>query len=119
MADNITIKYYRKRCQAFNKQIDSFCNKAGITSNLNNALSYRASQGIGKFWGELYLAPKLYLANSRTFLNYRLTLDNDFANDVMNIDEIFKFQQEAVKDLQLHIELKNIMKNDYINSGKI
>lgn len=115
MSEQITIKYYKRKIQKFNSIISDFCEEENIPNSFNNALHYKSNKGIGKFWKNLYLAPKLFLANSKAFLNYRETLDNDFANEIMNTDEIFKFQQEAVKSSELHKELKKIMKIDFIN----
>jgi len=115
MKDDITVKYYRKRLKDFHVTIEDFCQEEGIPCTINNALHYKANMGVGRFWKHLYVAPKLYLANSRAFLNYRNTLDPDFKNEIIDTEEIFSFQQEALKNLYLQKELQKIMKNDFIN----
>jgi len=114
MADKINVRYYKERCKNFINTVNEFCQIEQIPCNINNALMYKSNIGVGPFWKHLYKAPKMYLAHSKSFLNYRRTLDPDFANDILDDEEIFKFQNEALRDPDLYLELKKTMKHDFI-----
>jgi hypothetical protein len=111
---DVITRYYTKRIKNFNMTINTFCKEKGIPSSLNNALTYKANMGIGCFWKNLYVAPKIYLANSKSFLAYRESLDIDFQNDIITNDEIFALQQETIKNKHIKEQLKKVMKYDFI-----
>ena len=110
---DLKTKYYKDKINDFNFIIENFCNTEKIPVSFNNALRFRSKTGVGPFWYNLYKAPKVYLASSRSFYSYRQTLDNDFKNELLTDDEIYKIRSEIVKDRSLNDELKKIMCNDY------
>lgn len=119
MECDLTIAYYAKRIKQFRTVIDEFCSEKGISSSMTNALTYRAHMGIGEFWARLYTAPKMYLANSRTYLNYRETLDPDFRDEILSTEEIFKLQQDVILNHALYSVLQELMYGDLIEYNKV
>ena len=108
------IALYEKRINEFINYLQSFCNNHKIPFKLYNALLYKSFNSVGPFWQYLYSAPKLYLANSMTFLNYRRTLDDDFKNELLTDSEIFYFQTLAQEDKDINILLRKKLDYDYI-----
>jgi len=111
---DIKIKYYQARFRKFKEIIQHFCDDNNIEECFNEAIYYNNKTGVGPFFYKLFKAPKMYLANSRTFLRYRRTLDKDFQNEIITDDEIKYFQSEILKNKKLQQEVKKIMKNDFI-----
>jgi len=105
---------YKKQCLIFSQLIEDFCNHNKISVGFLNALKYQSTDMIGPFWNYLYKAPKLYLANSKTFLNYRKQLDIDFKNELLTDEEVFYFQQLSYKNKKIEEMLRQVLRFDYI-----
>jgi len=100
-------KYYEQRINNFIKIMNIFCHKAGVPANINSLLHFQSGQCVGPGWSILYTAPKVLLVSSKAYKNFIETADPDFANEIMDKEELIKkitekkeFSQLPKKDVE-------------------
>lgn len=116
MQDNIWIAELEKsKIKKWHNFVLKFCKQNKLPQDFYSFLNYEAGGGyVGSTWAYLITANKYYLANSKTFQDYYYTLDKDFRDDILPIDDYRKIQTELRINTKLIQYLRKIQKDDSI-----
>ena len=111
---NPLLRTYLYECQEFKNKIINFCQMNGIPISLLNALKFKSNNSyLGKFFSQLYIAPMIYLSNSRGFNIWRMQLDNDIMNEILTNNNIAYFKKITNEDIEFKEKLKKLMGDDF------
>ena len=111
---NWTLYAYRKNIVKFRNQMVKFCNDKELTPTFKNFLYFDSDGYVPATYPFLIGAPKVYLANSKSFQDYFDKLDKDFQQDIYTKDELKNFRNTIRENDELRKYLKSIMRKDSI-----
>jgi len=82
------IKYYNKKINDFVKLAKQYCKENDIEYSFKDFLNHKKNDICSPAYYYLHLCPSLFLANSKSFMEYYHTLDDDFRNDIITRTQI-------------------------------
>jgi hypothetical protein len=111
---NIKEKYYRKKIKDFLKIVKDFCDDNNINYTFKDFLFYNKNEFCSPAYYHLHLAPKIFLVNSKTYMNYHNSLDVDFKQDILTEEDIRKNKILLKSNDRILNMLRTYQKNDSI-----
>jgi len=114
MHNQILNKYYISKYNKFNKIVKKFCNEKNICYNFITFLNYNKNAFASETYKYLHVAPKIFLACSKSFDKYYNSLDIDFATDIIERKELYEYRKQIKKNKELLLFFKQQLKNDFI-----
>jgi hypothetical protein len=105
---------YKRQINNFYKKMGKYCRKEKIENDFSKFLFYKWNGINGTTYAYLFLLPKVYLVNSKSFMDYYNKLHKDFQDDILDRKEIKNIKKELKKNTELQQFLKKIMDKDSI-----
>lgn len=107
---------YKKQLRNFLFHMETFCNTHDINVDFRTFLFYKKNDFCSPSYQTLFLCPKPYLTNSKAFIEYYSSIDQDFRKDLFeNEDDDIKLIFNSLKkNIKLVKLLKKIMGDDSI-----
>lgn len=102
------------KVKAFKEKIEGVAESFGLSRNIKDFMEYKEkpTQYVPTIYKYLFSAPKVFLANSKSFRKMYEQLDRDFALDLIDPGELKNMKVRIFIDNELREGLKEIMAED-------
>ena len=109
-------RYLDRKIKEFYSLMRQYCTENNIKYDMNSFLNHKkeSQQYVSSTYKYLWRAPKEFLANSRSFMKYRSTLDSDFKEDLLSDQKLKKINVRLKIDRELRKTVNAYLKDDAI-----
>ena len=107
-------RFYARDIRQFLKEKNDYCSENNIENDMRSFLFYNKGDICSPAYYFLHTCPRIFLANSKAFLDYHSTLDIDFQEDILKTTEIKKYKRMLKGNIKLLEFIKKIQKQDSI-----